>query len=202
MDQYVVDAARTFAVSHLSSSLHPQIKFHDLEHTKTVVSASHEIALEEGVSENDLQLLEVAAWFHDLGYPKQVEGHEKIGAEMARDFLLQYPVSKTEIACVERIILSTEMIRKPNSFLEKIIRDADMAHLGMENAADRSRLLREEREAMLNLSYSDAEWLKTNIDFYEGHAYNTETAKRLFGSMKDQHLRSMKKVFMEISDNQ
>lgn len=193
MDQNVVDAAREYAASKLARNLHPQISFHDFEHTKTVVNVSLEIGKAEGVSENDLRILEVAAWFHDLGYPREVEGHEKIGAHMARNFLLDLNVDLSEIEKVERIILSTRLIEKPHSLLEEIIRDADMAHLGMSNAKERSLLLRDEKEAMLGIKHSDKEWLKINYAFYKDHRYNTKTADEMFGAKKQAYLDLMYK---------
>jgi len=193
MDQNTVEAARNFATRKLASNLHPQISFHDLEHTKTVVDVSLEIGKAEGVSENDLRLLEVAAWFHDLGYPKQVEGHEKIGANIAKDFLLDHHVDLKEIEKVERIILSTQLSRKPESLLEEIIRDADLAHLGMDNAKDRSLLLRDEKEAILGEKYTVQEWLKINYDFYKNHRYHTKAAREKFSSKKRAYLDLMYK---------
>jgi len=193
MDQDVVIAAKSFAVNQLSSNLHPKISFHDLQHTQTVVSVSTDLAKAEGVSENDISILQVAAWFHDLGYPIKVEGHEKIGAEMVREFLSGQNVNSEEIKKVEGLIESTEISKKPQNLLEKIIRDADMAHLGMSNAKERSLKLREEREAMLSLSYSDKEWLKINYDFYKDHRYNTRTAREKYGHKKDAYLEWMRK---------
>jgi len=191
MDQKVVDAAREFAVNKLTSSLPPQISFHDFNHTQTVVSVSLEIGKSEGISENELRLLEIAAWFHDLGYPQQVEGHERIGASMAHEFLSEYNADPAEISVVEKIILSTEMKKSPDNLLEKIIRDADMAHLGMDNAKERSLFLKDEKEAMLGLKYSDEEWLQVNYDFYKDHRYNTKTAREKFGSKKKTYIDLM-----------
>mgnify|MGYP006282446115 CR=1 FL=1 len=193
MDPNVVKAAKLFALNQLSSNLPPQIKFHDLQHTRTVVEASFEIGKGEGVSENDLRILEVAAWFHDLGYHQQVDGHEKIGAQMAREFLHEQNVNDAEIENVERVILSTEVNSKAKDKLEEIIRDADMAHLGMKDSRIRSLLLREEKEAMFGESYSDTEWLEINYSFFKNHRYNTRTAQIKYGPKKEEYMQMMRK---------
>jgi hypothetical protein len=202
MDPNVVDAAKSFAVEQLSSNLHPQIKFHDLQHTQTVVEASLEIGKGEGVSENDLRILEVAAWFHDLGYSQRADGHEKIGAQMAREFLHEQNVDDPEIKNVERIILSTEVNTKPKDKLEEIIRDADMAHLGMKDSRIRSLLLREEKEAMSGESYSDTEWLEINYSFFKNHRYNTHSAQIKYGPKKEEYMQLMHKSLIRRAGGQ
>jgi len=202
MHPKVVEAARLFALNQLSSNLPPQIKFHDLEHTRTVVEAALEIGKGEGVHDNDLRILEIAAWFHDLGYPQQADGHEKIGAGMAREFLLKRDADLHEIEKVERLILSTDVTSEPKDLLEKIIRDADMAHLGMKDSRLRSLLLREEKEAMFGESYSDTEWLQINYNFFKNHRYNTPTARKKFGPKKEEYLQLMSKSLIRRANNQ
>jgi HD superfamily phosphodiesterase len=48
----------------------------------------------ENLSSSDLVLLQVAAWFHDLGYLSSYIGHEESSAGMAQEFLeeLQMPI--------------------------------------------------------------------------------------------------------------
>ena len=42
----------------------------------------------EKVTARDAQILEMAAWFHHIGYIKDAENHEKLGAEIVKTFLL------------------------------------------------------------------------------------------------------------------
>lgn len=199
MERKVVAAARKYAEEIFATNYNSVLVFHDLVHTRTVVAAVSEIGEGEGVSPDEIAILQVAAWFHDLGYLQNPVGHEQISASMARKFLSDFEVPASEIKLVEDLILSTEINQVPKNMLEEIIRDADMAHLGMENAKERSDFLRIEQEALKKKSFSNREWLKTNIDFYNGRSYYTATARSLFESGKDRHLANMREKLNKLS---
>ncbi len=194
MDQSIVNSARDFAISRLSADLPSYIKYHDLFHTETVVSGVLNIGQGEGLSDNELQLLEVAAWFHDLGYLDRVEGHESLSAEMVDEFLREKGFdNKAEIEIIKGLIRSTEMGFSATSKLEMIIQDADMAHLGLVGAIERSQLLKEEKEDITGEKIGEKEWIQTNLEFYSNHEYHTETARKEFGPSKAEHLKLMEK---------
>ena len=47
---------------------HPNLTYHNLEHTQKVVERVQEIAAHYQLSENDMLTLYTAAWFHDTGH--------------------------------------------------------------------------------------------------------------------------------------
>ena len=52
-------------------------------------------------NEVDLEVLSIAAVFHDVGYCRESDDHAKAGSELCREYLLEkgYPLSKTELVC-------------------------------------------------------------------------------------------------------
>ncbi|MFA7228899.1 MAG: HD domain-containing protein, partial [Melioribacteraceae bacterium] len=61
--------------------------YHNLAHTKNVVQAALEIAIGEKLAPDDMEMVQIAAWFHDTGYVEKSAGHEEISAMYAGNFL-------------------------------------------------------------------------------------------------------------------
>ena len=59
--------------------------YHDMTHTTEVVRGVAKIGKAAGLTEEELQLVTVAAWFHDVGYIEKEAGHEEVSARYARD---------------------------------------------------------------------------------------------------------------------
>jgi HD superfamily phosphodiesterase len=193
MDSSIVKAAEEFATEKLTKKLPPYAKYHDLAHTQTVVAEVKDLAAKEGLDENTIRCLALAGWFHDLGYLQKVQGHEALSADMIEGFLQRHTVSDEELKLVHRLILATDMEQKPTDKLEKLMRDADLAHLGLDVAAERTELLRQEREILSGRSIKKSEWDKMNVDFFESHGYFTDAAKEKYGLAKETLLKSLKK---------
>jgi predicted metal-dependent HD superfamily phosphohydrolase len=193
MDQSIIKEAEQYATDKLSSELPDYAEYHDLEHTQTVVSEVRQLAAAEGVNREKMACLEIAAWFHDLGYLKKVDGHEELSAEMAEAFLAERNVSEEERGLIKRIILATEINHEPQDLYEKLIRDADLAHLGLKGNKNRSELLRQEKEQLVNRPIKQSAWDKMNIDFLEDAEYETESAQQKYGKRKGKFLKKLKK---------
>lgn len=192
MDQRIIQEAEEFATQKLSSDLPAYVKYHDFKHTQTVVNELVDLAQKEGVDTNTLNILKVAGWFHDLGYLKKVDGHEEISVEIAEDFLSKLEVDQEERKLVSRLIRATVMEYKPNDKLEELMRDADLAHLGLGIAQERSNLLKEEKEILKGTPIKKSDWVKMNIEFLETYGYYTDAAKAKYGAQKQAHLDALK----------
>jgi putative nucleotidyltransferase with HDIG domain len=60
--------------------------FHDFAHTLETTEIARSLAQALEVSEEQLELLTLAALFHDTGYTEVYEGHEDVSMAMARDW--------------------------------------------------------------------------------------------------------------------
>jgi HD superfamily phosphodiesterase len=61
--------------------------YHDLLHTIETFNGCLEIGGGSGISEEDLEIICISAWFHDTGYLFTVEEHEERSSEIALNFL-------------------------------------------------------------------------------------------------------------------
>ena len=161
-----------------------EMLYHNLNHTLEVVEVATEIAVAEGLTEEEIELIKIAAWFHDTGYLKSCEEHEEQSASYADEFLKKesYPYNKIEkiIGC----IIATKVPQSPKNKMEEVLCDADLHHLGLPDIKERGSLLRREVENRDLIKFSDIEWLKNSSKFFRNHKYFTNYAKKKFNEQK------------------
>ncbi|GAB1309641.1 hypothetical protein KH5_23240 [Urechidicola sp. KH5] len=167
--------------------------YHNYSHTLQVVNATYEFGKDLGVSESDMELLQLASWFHDTGYVKGAENHEEESVVIATKFLREQKVTSAIIEKVAAIIIATKMPQKPNGLLEEIICDADLYHFGTENFSKITNLVRAEKLELLQKEFTDVEWLIANQNFLEKHSFFTDAAYKKLQQQKDLNLLKIKK---------
>ena len=173
------------------------IKYHDAEHTlhptKGVVAVANRIALAEKISEHDRELLISAAYFHDTGYIREYDKNEPIAARMAGRILKLIGYKPAEIKKVQKMILATDLARKPKSLVEKILCDADLDHLGRDDFFKRDGKLRKGRSAR-GIDVSDeAKWYRGTLDLITNHKYYTASQIKLRQEKKQKNIEQLQK---------
>ena len=173
--------------------------YHNEVHTSYVVSAANEIGLSMNLSQEELETLLLAAWFHDAGYIEGAEGHEERSTVIADKFLTKTNFSKERIEKVNGLIRATKMPQAPANKLEKIICDADLAHMGRPGFMEESKLLRLEREELMGNIMSDLDWLKGTEKFLSQHQYFTNYAFENWNEQKNLNWLNVKNSIKKIS---
>ena len=170
----IVYRAGCYVVQLLREELPADRVFHNVHHTINVVQGVVDIGRAEQLSEEDMEILMLAAWFHDTGHVHTYAGHEERSIELARDWLRgqSYPESKIEE--VVRCIHATTMPQQPTDLLEQVICDADLYHLSFPTYDHYQELLREEWRLLLGIEMTDEEWHASNDDFLSRHHYWTD----------------------------
>ena len=200
MSTLVINAEK-HALNLLSSGLDTKYVYHNLAHTQRVVKKVKELIVNMRVNEIDGQNIEIAAWFHDTGFTKSADNHEKESVRIVTDFLKGQNVEEKRIKAISNIILATVMGYKPKNILEKIIVDADCAHLASKNFFDYTSLLRKEWEltGLKTVTYQD--WIKENINFFTvQHRFETDYALKNWTRRKEKNLSKLMKDLKSIQD--
>jgi HD superfamily phosphodiesterase len=96
---------------------------HDISHMKTVWKYCQKIA--KNYPDTDLDALEVAAWWHDVGRVYDNEEHSKYSTKMAREDLIKIGYSKKYSDYIASIIKDHPSSRVPRSLEGTILRDSD-----------------------------------------------------------------------------
>ena len=166
------------------NALPQKVVYHNQNHTLQVVKAANEIALAENISDKDLEILLLAAWFHDLGFTKELKNHEEISKKIAAEYLSKKGFPKEKISKIQSVIDATIMPQNPSNKLDEIICDADLYHLGTNEFDKKSKLLRLEQEHLTGKKLSDIEWLQENEKFLSEHKYFTNYAFEKLNAQK------------------
>ena len=152
--------------------------FHQYEHALAVMERAVYLATMEGCSQEEIELLIIAALFHDTGFVIQYEENETYGAKIAKNYLrtILYPEAKIKI--IEHLIYATSPKTEPKNKLEEIIKDADMDNLGTKEFFDANERLKHEREIIQKIKIKDPEWRHASLNLIEGHKFYTHTQKQ------------------------
>jgi uncharacterized protein len=170
-------SAIEYALDRLERELSAEFIYHNIAHTRDhVMPAAERLARMSNCSEDDINLLRVAAAFHDLGFVETNKNHEITGARLAAQRLPAYGFSPSDIDRVIGIILATRIPQSPTTLLEQIMADADLDVLGRADFLNRNNALRTELAALGN-PVSDIDWFASQVNFIENHTYWTAAAR-------------------------
>lgn len=178
----LIEKTREYVAGYIGDNFTEKICYHNIDHTIEVVEASELIGQQSGISDKDLEIIIIAAWFHDTGYYLGCENHEEASAVIAKEYLEMEKVSPEVIEKVFNCILSTKIPQQPKTDLEEVICDADLIHLSSERFFEKSQLLLHEI-LFQNHDISYVQWLKESLDFVLEHKYHTAYGKDVLSPM-------------------
>jgi predicted metal-dependent HD superfamily phosphohydrolase len=168
------------------------LPYHNKAHTQFVVDSAIQIANHYQLSDSDFFVVVAAAWFHDCGYLKTRDHHERESVKIADNYLRQQGADQETIARVNQCIMATEMPQNPQNLLEEIVSDADMFHFGSDNFLEKNKLLRKEIEAATKTEISKEQWRLETVELMEKHHYFTDYCNLLLNDKKKQNLDKLK----------
>ncbi|MFT5263804.1 MAG: putative metal-dependent HD superfamily phosphohydrolase [Polaribacter sp.] len=200
-DNQLLPQIKDYVSQFITEQVSQDYVYHDLNHTQEVVEGVRAIGVAMNLTEEQLEVLQIAAWFHDTGYDQGSDRHEERSADYARSFLKEKQYNEVRIQEVVRCIMATKLENYPKETLGKVIRDADFTHLGNTSYWERCGRVRQELVLTKRILQSDQEWTESELRFMNSHQYLTEAAERLFGSQKEKHIESIKKRLQRLNPN-
>ena len=174
-----------------------KLVYHNLDHTKSVVEATMQIANHYQLNDKDFFIVTTGAWFHDTGYFEDSSNHEHKSAELAIEFLKEKQVPADIRDVVMQVILSTKMPQRPTNQLENILCDGDLFHLGSADFGNKRKLMHKEMELLTNVKIGKNEWRKKDIDFLESQHYHTDYCALLLNDQKAINIEKLKSKLKE-----
>src|SRR5574340_969587 len=146
MDYRKVEKRIEDYVTDLFDQMHsPHLVFHNLAHTKKVVKHAEEIAAHYNVSDRELMILLVAAWFHDSGYLfAEPSKNEEMSCDVMKKFVKGLLNDEQAITEIEGCIMATKFPREPKNLLEQILCDADTYNFGTGDFKETNKRAQEE----------------------------------------------------------
>ncbi len=163
---------QNFVIGLLNEKLPANYYYHDYRHTLYVMEKAIQIGYQENCTEEELNLLEVAALWHDAGYIKVYDGHEEAGCILASEYLPGFGFSAEDINTINGMIMATKIPQSPQNKLEAILADADLEYLGTSHAAEMAADLFRELKS-LDPVLTKEKWDMMQISFLQKHHYFT-----------------------------
>ncbi len=173
----------------LTLNLSPELTYHSVEHTEDVIYEAVRFALFDGLEPRKIELIAIAAAYHDAGFLDTVTDNESYGAARAKQALLQsggYSSDEIEMVCLmimdTRIVDDESGVQQPSCPLSCYLLDADLANLGREDCFKRA-------DSMFQESGGDEQafWERTK-KLVERHSFLTRAAQVLRGEQKAENL--------------
>ena len=188
----VLEKAALFVYDLFKERLPEDITYHSYGHTLETASAAEKIGKKEGLDEEELFLVTLAAWFHDIGFVEGRDEHEKRSAGIAREFLQKEGLDENQILEIERLIISTKYDHEPEDLLESVLHDADFVHLGKRKKFFQfSEKLRREWEEQREEDYTEQEWVELQLRFLTTTDFKTDYAKKRYGKNRAENLKTV-----------
>jgi predicted metal-dependent HD superfamily phosphohydrolase len=189
--------SRDYVEKFLQENTKDQLYYHDVQHSRDVAEASIEIGKATRLSDEELEIVVIAAWFHDTGYLQGMENHEVESKNIATDFLRTQGVDEKKIADVAGCIIATKMPQRPTNIMESVLCDADLHHLSSEEFFTKSELLRKELSAGRDHEIKDSKWFKKSLKFLKEHNFFTPYARENLLPVKEQNVKRLKNLVKE-----
>ncbi len=175
----------------LNSKLSHKLTYHAVSHTLDVLNVCNQYIKREKIEERNAKILRIGALFHDIGFTISHIDHEQLGSEIAQEMMAKYRFEQPDIDRVKGLIMATKIPQSPQTYLEKIICDADLDYLGRTDFPEISEKLFEELK-MFSVVSTREQWNHMQIKFLEAHTYHTNFARKNRQPRKEKRIKDLK----------
>ena len=182
-----------FAV--LSEKLPNKFVFHSLSHTKDVLREAVTFAVLDNLLPREVELIAIAAAYHDFGFIEGSDGHEQRGADKVREAMeAEGTFEEKEIVLVQRMILDTHLnethqgIRqKSTTRLSGYLLDADLSNFGRDDFFQRLDAY------VAELGSQRAVLAERTYGLMTMHEWKTDAARKLREAKKRENIAALEK---------
>ncbi len=180
----IVPVASDYVKQLLNSSLSSSHYYHNWDHTREVWEEARDLGQAAQLPDDQLEILQLSALFHDTGFVKSYSDHETHSKTIAQEYLKNQSYSDDKL---QQILLTIETTRVPHRPADKIgslLQDADLASLASPKWESYNINLRKERAALEQKEFTDLEWAQLNLEFYKNTVYQTLEGKTKYDEQK------------------
>jgi len=183
----------------LDNELPDHLYYHGLHHTLDVLEATERIASSIELSDNEFNLLMVAAAYHDCGFMYGHENHEERGCQVVKETLPQYGFDDASIEQICKMIMATKVPQNPTGTLSDVLCDADLDYLGRDDFKPIAKSLFNELKH-LGVVKDEEAWNRIQLSFLSQHKYHTDYGRTLRQPEKEKHLKELASIVKQYDD--
>lgn len=186
----------------LAEKLPPNIFYHTLAHTEDVFVEALRFAEHDGLDGQAIELLAIAAAYHDTGFIEAAGENEQLGASLAVKAMRRLgSYTDEQINLVSSMILDTTLRSTPEGFrqvprtdIAKYLCDADVSNLGRVDFFEKAELIRQEIG-----SPPKREFLRGVAQFLASHRWHTPAATALRQAQKEKNAQELEILLRSLS---
>jgi predicted metal-dependent HD superfamily phosphohydrolase len=198
-DKQIIRQAEQKVTELYESVPQDNLVYHSIEHTRTVVEKANEIAAHYELSEKDIVVLNIAAWFHDTGHLfTDPSSHEQKSMALAQEWIAGKDGYSELGQEIEKAIAATKLSVAPEGLVQEIIKDADTYHFGTPEFRKMDKLMKKEM-SLRNLSGMVRDWKENTLALLESHRYYTSYCKDLLETGKQKNISRIKKKIEKVA---
>jgi pycsar effector protein/HD domain-containing protein len=196
----IVRSASDFVYQLFQEKLPEWAVYHNYEHTVEIVEAAEEIGQDSKLNKTELEIVALAAWFHDTGYTAGAAGHEEKSVEIVSRFLEEAGYPGEKITQVAECIRATKRAGTPKNRMEDVLVDATSIHVGKKKFFKKSDILRTELELCSGKPMADLDWLNESIDYISKNSFRTKYAQMEYSRQRTKNLIELQERLRDVSD--
>lgn len=205
------------ALDKLYDSLPADLYYHNIQHTLDVFEHTLLLGQHAGLNSRDLQLLAIAAAWHDAGFINARHHNELIAAQWARESMERAgSFSPNEIADVTTAILNTEMmveyetgirIQRAVGRLSPWILDADLSNFGRPSFFKSTlKIFRENFGTTINsvdelCGTQQMDFLTGSLRMLQRHQWQTPVASQFLQHQKEINIAKLSALIEAVRTN-
>ncbi|MEL6660108.1 MAG: Pycsar system effector family protein [Bacteroidota bacterium] len=189
----------------LKEQLPPELVPYYFEYTKKVVELAKSIGSHEQLSDEDMEMVQIAAWFHDTGLRDTYANYEEKSVAIATEFLQAEKVLPEKIDKILACILAVRIGDTPEINIEYVL--ADARKIDVQEQSYKSYLSQENQElhAAKGAEKSEVEQLQNYLgrilkyEFYT--AYGKEFLQPARGKLKSKVEKRLNKLLKAVDES-
>jgi len=193
----ILEKAHDYVAQQISGAASDQTAVYNLPHARALVAVTEDIGKANKLSEEEMRVVLLAAWLHDLSYLAPVSGNPLLPVS---NFLQLHGLSGDEADKIQRCIAASHYPQRPQNAMEEVLCDAVASFM----ASPDYLALAEQQANAASAKKTDAYvWIEAQKALLKKHAFFTKYAKRTFADGKEANLKLLKKKGKDFSkDNE
>lgn len=104
----------------LRTELPPECSYHSADHTLDVLKQTEVLGKAQGLNDEQLTIVKIAALFHDVGFVEGRKNHEAVGCMILRQYAAGYALTEDHIRQIEGCIMATKIPQFPRNSMEEL----------------------------------------------------------------------------------
>ena len=169
--------------------------YHQYYHAIEVTQRTQYLWNKEWLWKTELEMLFIAAMFHDTWFIVRYDDNETIWATIASNYLKTISYSSEKINIIKELIISTNLqYLKPKNILEKIIKDADMDNIGRDDFFEKWARLKKELEMIKKIKIKDPDWYHYALEILYKYRFFTKTSNFEREWKKKDNIKKLKEL--------